>query len=266
MVDAKLQNDNLNAVEIQQGLLCQRLAKQIIVEQIVTSTSDIIKDASKAGVAEGMLVVSESQSAGRGRGGKSFYSPPGAGIYMSFWVPYLPSDNPGMLTLAAAVAVCEAIEQLTNLKPQIKWVNDIWLGRLKVCGILAEILTTTSAVTGAVVGIGINVDKHPLPSELDSIVGALGQRDKRQFSRNLMISHVLNAFESWYLNKTTTDLLEAYRQHSLVLGRDLSFIYEGRPEQGRGLNIDDAGHLHVLLPDGRVRILHSGEISVRPVV
>ena len=266
MVDSKLHDDNLNAVEIQQRLICQCLSRQILVEQIVTSTSDIIKDAAKDGLAEGMLVVSESQSSGRGRGGKSFYSPPGAGIYMSFWAPYLPTNNPGMLTLAAAVAVCEAIEQLTDLKPQIKWVNDIWLGQLKVCGILAEILSTPSAVTGAVVGIGINIDKHPLPPELDSIVGALSQRELRQFSRNQMISQVLNAFENWYMNKATADLLEAYRRRSLVLGSDLSFISEGRLEQGRGLCIDEAGHLHVLLSDGQVRILHSGEISVRPVM
>ena len=147
------------------------------VQTEVTSTNTLLKAQAEQGAPEGTVLIAESQTAGKGRLGRHFTSPPGTGIYFSLLLrPHCTAEKSLFITTTAAVAVCEAIEQVTGLNPQIKWVNDIYLNEKKVCGILTEASVDfeNGGLNWAVLGIGINiaVPKEGFPEEIRSIAGA----------------------------------------------------------------------------------------------
>ncbi|MEG2204888.1 MAG: biotin--[acetyl-CoA-carboxylase] ligase, partial [Oscillospiraceae bacterium] len=153
----------------------------IRVCQEVDSTNRLARQAALDGAAHGSVFAAERQSAGRGRFGRSFYSPEGRGIYLSVLLCPPQGIPPTLLTTAAAVAVCRAVRSLTGLKPRIKWVNDLVLDQKKICGILTEAVTDweSGAIESVVIGIGLNVyPPEDLPPELAQGVGSLyGESD-----------------------------------------------------------------------------------------
>ena len=148
------------------------------VQTEVTSTNTLLKAQAEQGAPEGTVLIAESQTAGKGRLGRHFTSPPGTGIYFSLLLrPHCTAEKSLFITTTAAVAVCEAIEQVTGLNPQIKWVNDVYLNEKKVCGILTEASVDfeNGGLNWAVLGIGINiaVPEEGFPEEIRSIAGAI---------------------------------------------------------------------------------------------
>lgn len=148
------------------------------VQTEVTSTNTLLKVQAEQGAPEGTVLIAESQTAGKGRLGRHFTSPPGTGIYFSLLLrPRCTAEKSLFITTTAAVAVCEAIEQVTGLNPQIKWVNDVYLNEKKVCGILTEASVDfeNGGLNWAVLGIGINiaVPEEGFPEEIRSIAGAI---------------------------------------------------------------------------------------------
>ena len=146
------------------------------VQTEVTSTNTLLKAQAEQGAPEGTVLIAESQTAGKGRLGRHFTSPPGTGIYFSLLLrPHCTAEKSLFITTTAAVAVCEAIEQVTGLNPQIKWVNDVYLNEKKVCGILTEASVDfeNGGLNWAVLGIGINiaVPEEGFPEEIRSIAG-----------------------------------------------------------------------------------------------
>ena len=139
-------------------------AQEIEAYRAIDSTNARAKAWARAGAAQGALVIAAGQTAGRGRLGRTFASPADAGLYMTviLWPDGAALER---LTIAAAVATCEAIEACTPYRPGIKWVNDLLLGEKKICGILAEAVTSPSGARGAVVGIGVNLAEGALPEE-----------------------------------------------------------------------------------------------------
>ena len=214
---------------------------------------------------EDFLIISEHQEAGRGRLGRTFYSPPRTGIYMSLALHELsPNSDATLLTTAAAVAVCQAIEELTTLKPQIKWVNDIFIDGKKVCGILTEGILSleTQTIQSIILGIGINVleDEH-LPEDLQPIVGALFSGEST-VSRNTLAASIINHFYAVYETMETGAFLDDYRDRCFVLGKSVSFIKNKQTYRGIATGIDDAGALEILLEDQTRTKISYGEISI----
>ena len=255
MLDAD--NDILNAQEIKKSL---SFDCRVEYYKTLDSTNNVAKRIIAEGEDDILLVVGEEQTAGRGRQGKSFYSPGGTGIYMSLVVhPMIELQNAVTATTAAAVAVCRAIESLTDKKPMIKWVNDVYLNGKKICGILTEAVTDfeTQTVSSIIIGIGINLTTKDFPCDVQN-ASCLNADVKRAE----LIGAVANELNR-IVNSGYGEFMEYYRAHSLVVGEDIVFIKNGVSTSARAVGIDDFGGLEVELADGTHYTLRSGEITVR---
>ena len=262
-------SDVISAQGIEKYLASQEGLFHIEVHKQVTSTNDFIKNLKAS---EGRVIVAQEQTGGKGRLGRSFYSPEGTGIYFSLLLtPTIPIDEATAVTSAAALAVAEAMEKLAGKEVQIKWVNDIYINDKKVCGILTEgVFDMENRRLGQVIlGIGINL-MEPLegfPSELiPSAGGVFKEGEAPKDSKNLLIAEVLLRFWSYYKNLQDKNFLTGYRQRSMVTGKDILIIRgQETPRKAKALDIDENFHLIVESEDGEIEHLSSGEVSIRPL-
>lgn len=232
----------------------------------IDSTNSEAKRRLNGSLDKDLLIISDYQEEGRGRLGRAFYSPAETGVYFSLVLKDLDSKKDAtLITTVAAVAVCKAIEKLTPLKPQIKWVNDIFLEGYKVGGILTEgiISLETQSIQSIVLGIGMNIVENPdLPETLQDLVGALF-KEKGEISRNHLIAEIINQFYILYKNMDDKQYLDEYRKRCFILGKKVSFLDQKQILEGLASGIDDTGALQIQLPDGTKRNLSYGEVSIK---
>ena len=239
-------------------------SSQIIVLKTTDSTNTQAKKLSLDRAAHGTILLAEEQTAGRGRSGKSFFSPSGAGLYMSIILrPDCNISDPQMITVATAVAVCRAIEKLTEKHPQIKWVNDIFIDGKKVCGILSEAVTDfeSGSIESIIVGVGVDctVTEEMLPEELIFIVGSLGSEE---LSRNRLAAEIASGVLESFGKLGDGEIIDEYRKRSLMYGKEICFMHDGEMVSAKVTGINDMGNLLVCLKTGEDLVLSSGEISV----
>lgn len=242
----------------------------ITVLTTASSTNSVLREQAAGGIPEGRVILANEQSAGRGRSGRTFFSPAETGIYMSLLL------RPGnytavqalQLTTMAAVAVCEAIDAVSGFqeKAQIKWVNDIYLHRKKVCGILTEgsFSLENGMLEYAVLGLGINLypPKQNFPAELESLAGAVLQAPKSD-AKNRLTAEFLNRFYDHYAgSEALPSYIEEYRKRCFVIGKQVQLLSGGKPKAAVVLDIDDQCRLLVKYENGTEEICSSGEISV----
>ncbi len=250
------------------GYLKPQLSEKlnIKIEKQVDSTNKIVKQLGRQGEKEGFLLISESQTEGRGRLGRSFFSPEGSGIYMSLLLkPKIAPEKATFITTAAAVSVCVALERLGVKNPQIKWVNDIFVEEKKVCGILTEgSIDGGGKLDFAVLGVGINIysPKDGFPSELQSIAGGVFY-EKKENIRNRFIAYFLESFFSFYEDLLGKKYIPEYEKRCFVIGKNITFIKNGEEVKATAIGIDDNCGLTVVLGDGKTDVLSTGEVSVR---
>ncbi len=212
------------------------------------------------------VFLAEHQTAGRGRLGRSFESPAGTGIYVSFAVrPEKKIREITFVTMAAGNAVCRAIESVTGLSPGIKWVNDLFLNGKKVCGILTE-AAETPGIPGSrrlVTGIGINCFPGSFPPGLAGTAGPLAEKEDA-FDRSELAAAVINEVLAVLADPADRSFLQEYRRRSVVTGRDIIVrsLSGGSERPARAVAITDDGGLLVRYPDGTGEVLHTGEISI----
>lgn len=207
------------------------------------------------------LIVAGAQTAGRGRMGRNFFSPADTGAYFSLL--YESDADPRdavTVTGAAAVAVMRAVRALTGILLSIKWVNDLYLGSRKVCGILAESVFCAGHQPRLILGIGVNLSTEQFPPELAEIAGSL---DVQNVTREELIAAILSELLPFLHDPTNRSWLADYKAASMVLGRAIRWSDGGRPEEGVALDVDDRGGLVVRSASGEVKTLASGEISLR---
>jgi BirA family biotin operon repressor/biotin-[acetyl-CoA-carboxylase] ligase len=225
----------------------------------IDSTNTEAKRRAMDGEARAILAA-RRQSAGRGRMGRSFYSPEDSGVYFSLLMPLEKEFESGVfLTTAVSVAVMRAIRALTGKQVGIKWVNDLyWQGR-KVCGILCEsmILGNDRSV---IIGIGINVRSAEFPPELSDIAGSLSAD---ALSLSELIAEVCKEVFSFLEDPSSPAWLEDYRKHSLVLGKKVRWIENEIAHEGLAESIREDGALCIRAEDGSLAVLRTGEISLR---
>ena len=243
---------------------------KLLVYPSISSTNTVLTSLAEEGAEEGLCLIAGEQTAGRGRRGRSFYSPPNSGIYMSVLLrPALQAVDATSITACAAVAVAEAIESLAPVNAEIKWVNDIYVEGKKVCGILTEasLDCENGQVNYLIVGIGINtrVPDSDFPEELKSIAGsAFGEKPIREL-RCRLAAGVLDRLMSYYGRLTDREWFEEYRRRSMALGQPINILSPGRePEKAVALDLDRDFALIVRTEDGKLRRLNSGEVSIRP--
>ena len=226
----------------------------------IDSTNNCCKRLLAQGKQGRFLVVADQQTAGRGRQGKSFYSPALTGIYFSLVLrPQTSLKNAVTATTAAAVATCKAIEKLTDKKPKIKWVNDVFVDGKKVCGILTEAITDFEAgiVDSVIVGIGINLSTVDFPADVEN-AGCLDA----SINKNALVAEIVKNLDD-IAGGDYKGFIDYYRSHSLVIGQKIKFIQNGRVTPATALAIDETGGLEIELENGERTVLRSGEISIR---
>ncbi|MCC8022347.1 MAG: biotin--[acetyl-CoA-carboxylase] ligase, partial [Clostridiales bacterium] len=225
----------------------------------VDSTSNAAKRMALDGAPHGTCVAAEQQTAGRGRRGRSFFSPRGRGMYLSMVLrPQREIQDALLITLMAGVAVCRAVESLSAYRPQIKWVNDIFLDGKKFCGILSEAVTDfeSGTVDSIVVGIGINVKtkREEFPEELREKAASLELED---LARNRLYAAVIAEMMRLAADWDRPRVLEEYRARSLMIGREIAYWKNGVQYAGCAREIDDNGNLVVEDSQGNLQVLSS---------
>ncbi|GKH64358.1 bifunctional ligase/repressor BirA [Eubacteriales bacterium] len=213
-------------------------------------------------------VIADRQTAGRGRLGRSFYSPPGCGIYTSLLLRPRPDQlaDVTLLTTAAGVAVCRALQKAAGVQAEIKWVNDLYLNGKKICGILTEGVTDfeSGMIESIVIGYGVNFrDDAHLPEELRPIVGSVFGAEPPTVTRSALAAAMLAELLPLAEDLSSRSFLPEYRRRSMLLGREIVFSRAGGRFAAVAERIDDNGGLVVRLPDGSRETLRSGEVSVR---
>lgn len=227
---------------------------------IIDSTNDEMKRRAVEGEAEISLLIAEKQTKGRGTKGRSFFSPEGTGIYMSLLLrpTYTPQECT-FLTTMAAVSAAKAVEKVTGIRLQIKWVNDLYLGGKKVGGILTQSHLSKNAgeTEWSVVGIGINLSEPEggFPDELREIAATLGKEDA--LIKNRLIAEIVNEFIFYYRNLTEKEFIDEYSKRLLGLNEEITVKEDGEEFKGTVKGIDEICRLKIRLPDGSEKILNS---------
>jgi len=238
----------------------------IKVHKHVASTNDLLLKEMQSRRAENLAIIADEQTTGRGRFGRNFYSPPGSGIYMSLLIKVnQPVNEAVLITCAAAVAVCRAIEIVCGKDAGIKWVNDILVDGRKVCGILTEssLGLESGILENAVIGIGLNVytPAAGFPEEIKDIAGAI-LPSRQGNARNRLAAEILSQFMYYCRNFHKKDYINEYRQRSLIIGKRIMVLSKEKKLPAKVLAIDERCRLHVRYDDGTEDILSSGAISL----
>lgn len=243
-----------------------------------SSTNDVALAWAAAGAPDQALVYADEQTAGRGRGSHSWFTPPGAALAFSLVFRPLPSERQSIPLFSAlgALAVCEILDA-QGLNPEIKWPNDVLLGHRKVCGILAESVWTGEHVDSLVLGIGINIKSGsvPPPEQLDFPATCLDTEVVHQkllnitqtFDRLVLLRQILQAILQWRGRIGTDSLIRAWESHLAFRGEQVEVWEEGKaakPGELEGLERD--GSLRLRSPQGNVFTVQFGEVHLRPVV
>lgn len=243
---------------------------EIIVCDELDSTNNYAREMASYGYENNCVIITDSQTNGRGRRGRSFFSPKGTGIYMSFLLrPLMDISKATLLTSMTAVAVCRAIKESCDIDPSIKWVNDIFINGKKVSGILTEGFTSIEdgSLSYIIVGIGVNVvePKDGFPIDIRKIAGSIYKKSAPENIRNILCANIINCFMNLY---TTFDLsfVEEYRNRSNLIGH---YVKVNPSDNASSLNgyayvegIDDECHLIVKYENGKTETLSNGEVSV----
>jgi BirA family biotin operon repressor/biotin-[acetyl-CoA-carboxylase] ligase len=226
------------------------------------STNDIAIAAAQAGVPEGLVVAANAQSQGRGRVGRRWSSPPGAGLYVSVVLrPAGPALR--LLTIAAGVAIAEGVHAASGLETCVKWPNDVHVGPRKLAGILAEAGSSAGAVDHVVLGFGINTRRAAYPPDVAARATSIESELGRDVDRGLVLAECLAALSNRYgmlQSGAADDVIAAWRRRAaLHMGRAVEWDVDGGSRQGRAEDIDATGALLVRVDDQIVRVV-SGEV------
>ncbi len=240
---------------------------RVEVRREVSSTNDVLKAEAERGAPEGTVLIAEEQTAGKGRLGRRFLSPPGTGLYLSILLrPQFSAEQSLFITTAAAVAVAQAIEEVADVEAKIKWVNDVYIGGKKVCGILTEASVDfeSGGLHWAVLGIGINIagPEGGFPAELRETAGALFPGKCPASVRSRLAAAVIRRFFEWYERLEDAPFLEEYRRRSFLDGKWVAFTLGSEQFSGVVQGIDEKARLVVRLDTGETQAFSAGEVSM----
>ena len=232
----------------------------------IDSTNDALKVMARQGAPHGTVVLSDHQTGGHGRRGRSFHSPAGSGVYMSVLLrPECKATELMHLTCAAAVAMCDAVQAAAGFRPGIKWTNDLVSGKRKLGGILTELgFSPQGEVDYAIIGVGINCSQQEtdFPHEIQSIAASLTMVAGQSVDRFQIAAAMMEAFQKMDLAQKER-ILHTYRKDCITIGQNISLVRGDAVRYGTALDVDSDGALIVRFSDGTIEAVNSGEVSVR---
>ena len=243
-------------------------AKEISIRTFekTESTNTLAREFAERGHGQFTAIVAEEQTKGRGRLGRSFYSPAGSGIYMSLILrPTLQVEKALYITTAAAAASAEAIESVCGLKTEIKWVNDVLCEGKKVCGILTEgAFDQNGRLSYAILGIGVNVfpPKEGFPEEISGVASHLIDEPLYEL-RSRLAAEILERFIFYYSSIESKPFMKSYKKRLCWIGERVDVISGDTRTPATVIGLGDNLELEVAFDDGRRKMLSSGEVSIR---
>jgi BirA family transcriptional regulator, biotin operon repressor / biotin---[acetyl-CoA-carboxylase] ligase len=242
--------------------------KVLRLESLPSTNTELARLASE-GAEEGLSIVADEQTAGRGRLQRAWSSPSGAGLYFSILLrPRLSQDYWPLITFMAALAVGDALSEACNLQTDIKWPNDLLTGERKICGILAEGIDTPSGCA-VIVGIGINLTQDAFPVELANVATSITAAIGRQPERETILAGLLRSLSRWYslLNEPAgrEKVVAAWASRSSYASGKLVQVSNGDEMwQGTTCGVEHDGALRLETASGEIRLIRAGDVySVR---
>ena len=233
----------------------------------IDSTNTYAKSIAKADAKEGTVVIAKTQTAGKGRLGRTFFSELD-GIYLSVVLrPKFSTENTQFITVAAAVATASAIDEICSVKTGIKWVNDVYLNGKKICGILTETsinaqnLTTDYAVLG--IGINLSLAGKTLPDDIKDIAGFIFENKCNNELKERLCAKILDNFFALYKNLTDKEFINEYRRRSILINKQVNCICGEKTYKATVLDIDENARLVVRDLNGEILKLNAGEVSLK---
>jgi len=258
--------DRLRQPDIKKGLKTKLIGREIILLPEIHSTNAFAMERANEGAYEGIVVIAELQTKGRGRLGRTWISPPG-NIYCSIVVrPQIPLHKAPLVTLMGAVAVAATVKQACGLNAGIKWPNDILLSGKKVCGLLTEMSAEQDRIRHIVLGIGINVNMHldALPAEVRMQTTTLAAETGCSIDRTMLVRELLRSMDARYLDflHDPASMLDEWRKLNVTTGRRVVVSGAGETLSGTARDIDNEGRLVLMLDDGARRTVAAGDVTI----
>jgi BirA family biotin operon repressor/biotin-[acetyl-CoA-carboxylase] ligase len=234
-------------------------------ESLPSTNTELARLASQ-GAAEGVSVVADEQTAGRGRLQRAWSSPKGAGLYFSILLrPTIPQNYWPLLTFMAAVAVGDALRQAAGVKTDIKWPNDLLSGERKICGILAEAIDTPSG-RAVILGIGINLTQNAFPPELENVATSVSEASGRPADREQVLAALLEALSRWYASlEHPAEIVDAWsNRSSYAIGKLVQVSNGDDVWQGTTCGVEPDGALRLRTTSGEIKLVRAGDVySIR---
>lgn len=260
---------DLASEPIQSRLTGRIVGRRLRVVAEIGSTNDAAMAAGHAGEPEGLAILADRQTRGRGRLGRSWTSVPGLGIYTSILLrPSVPPRQAPLLTLMAGLATADAVEAVGGVTPVLKWPNDVLCEGRKVAGILTEMATMGQQIGHVVVGVGINVRQcaTDFPAELKDTATSIELAVGRRVERGEVAAALYNAMDRRYAQfcaEGTEGILRQARRRTITLGRAVIVSAAGHRWQGTALDLDTDGALLVHDDGGAVHRILADDVSIR---
>ncbi|MBO7711683.1 MAG: biotin--[acetyl-CoA-carboxylase] ligase [Lachnospiraceae bacterium] len=262
--------DSVAAVEVSSLMETEVIGRDVRYMETIDSTNLYARRLGEDGAAEGVLVVADEQTAGKGRSGRHWTTPPGSAIAMSVLLrPRIAPERISMVTLVMGLAVAKAVRELYGLDALIKWPNDVVVNGKKICGILTEMSAELMAVNYIVIGVGINSNMKEFPEEIRTTATSVALELGQDISRSQLIAEVMKHFETLYrCFLETSDLSRIMSDYNAILvntGRRVRVLEPGNEYSAQALGTDRLGRLLVRTDEGTVREVYAGEVSVRGI-
>lgn len=262
--------DTIAVEEVQSRLETAWVGNQVKYFEEITSTNQYAKRIAEEGAPEGMLVIADEQTKGKGRSGRAWTTPKGTAVAMTLVLrPKLPPARVSMVTLVMGLAVAKACRQLYDIPAGIKWPNDVVVNGKKLCGILTEMSMELTAVNYVVIGAGINVNVTGFPQEISQTATSLFLELGHETARAELIAVCMKYFEEYYEKflqaQDLSALMEEYNELLVNKGRKVRVLEPGHEYMGTAMGINKDGELLVVREDGTQTAVYAGEVSVRGV-
>ena len=261
--------DYLNAPAVKAALNAKIIGCELTVLDSVGSTNDYLKQRGAEGCKSGAVAATREQVKGKGRLGRTWQSKRDENLAFSVLLrPKMAPYEVASVTPLAGLAVCKALRKFTGLDCRIKWPNDVIVGKKKLCGILTEMSAEFDAVEYIVTGIGVNVDQVMFPEEIAYKATSLLLETGRHYDKNKLLAAVLDQLEREFLRsdlELDSEALEEYSELCATIGKNVTFMRGTRRVSGMAVGVAENGELKIMLSDGSVVMVNSGEVTAQGI-
>ena len=242
--------------------------KVLRFESLPSTNTELARRASE-GAAEGLVILADEQTAGRGRLQRAWSSPQGAGLYFSILLrPAIPQNHWPLITLMAALAVGDALREAAGVRTDIKWPNDLLSGERKICGILAEAIDTPLG-RAVILGIGINLTENAYPPEIANVATSVSEAAGMEADREQILAALLDALSRWYSQlEEPGQIIDAWsNRSSYAIGKLVQVSNGDDVWQGTTCGVEPDGALRLRTSSGEIKLVRAGDVySVRSSV